>query len=286
MTDQPFLVLAKNVDTPGGFISGASLFGAMLPVRLAAYERRFGRPYVADDPDFAYLDGLCRSCDGSGVILTSPMWRTQHNPLVVKVPCDLCANPRHLGADGWEVYDPNAARVPHSLVRRFTNWEPNIDALGLAEDWLASWPADPAFLAFFGSTGVGKSQLAAEVLARAYEKHHCRGQWWSVADIKARLLATYDRDHRTETTEAAMAELCRWPLLVLDDLGAEVQTPDAEEKIWMIINSRHEQMLPTIFTANTDSRGWDALHQRVKSRVMQNAAPFMGGDRRGSRFAA
>ena len=39
-------------------------------------------------------------------------------------------------------------------------------------------------------------------------------------------------------------------LLVLDDLGAERNTPFAEDKLFQIVNHRYEERLPTIITTS------------------------------------
>jgi len=55
-------------------------------------------------------------------------------------------------------------------------------------------------------------------------------------------------------------------LLVLDDLGAEVKTAWAVEKLETIINTRCENELPTVITTNC---GIDEFTDRIRSRILR-----------------
>jgi DNA replication protein DnaC len=55
-------------------------------------------------------------------------------------------------------------------------------------------------------------------------------------------------------------------LLVLDDLGAEVSTAWAIEKLETVINTRCENELPTVITTNC---GISDFTDRIRSRILR-----------------
>jgi DNA replication protein DnaC len=60
------------------------------------------------------------------------------------------------------------------------------------------------------------------------------------------------------------------PLLVLDDLGSERVTDWVREQIFLIINSRYEEMLPTVVTTNDTLEELEKhVGQRIISRLME-----------------
>jgi len=241
--------------------------------RISVYERRFGRPYDPQEPDPTEYE--CALCDDTGQVMAAAndedavRWNRYR-----RTPCEC------VGGRPWPDFDPVAARVPLSLRRRHTVWAPNEAAREMATAWLRAWPPEEPFLTLMGEPGRGKSQLACLMLAEAYEQHHVRGQFWGVVEILDRIKATFDEDERFETTERAMGELIGWPLLVIDDLGAGRATEWSEERLYVVVNARHEAMRPTIVTANPSGPGWEKLHPRLKSRVLGNTVRLVGADRR------
>jgi DNA replication protein DnaC len=47
------------------------------------------------------------------------------------------------------------------------------------------------------------------------------------------------------------------PLLVLDDVGQEKGTPWVWERLYILINTRYENLRPTIFTTNLKPSEWE-----------------------------
>jgi DNA replication protein DnaC len=58
--------------------------------------------------------------------------------------------------------------------------------------------------------------------------------------------------------------LCSVPLLMVDDLGVQKASEWVEERLYEIVDTRYEAMLPTVFTTNTVP---DRLHEEVGPRV-------------------
>ena len=57
-------------------------------------------------------------------------------------------------------------------------------------------------------------------------------------------------------------------MLALDDLGSEQVTDWVREQLFLVINSRYEQMLPTIITTNDSLESLEEhVGQRITSRI-------------------
>ncbi len=138
------------------------------------------------------------------------------------------------------------------LVQRLRDqFPPEILNEDTEDEWQA-WEARDAIRSwfFYGPYGVGKTGLAVAYLRR----------WLSYADGEAALFITVptllDRIRETYgphavSSERELIDLVKTVhLLVLDDLGAERVTDWVAEKLFTIINHRHDEDLETIFTSN------------------------------------
>jgi DNA replication protein DnaC len=77
-----------------------------------------------------------------------------------------------------------------------------------------------------------------------------------------------DSDKLVKLTEEAQ-------LLVLDDLGAEKPSDWVREQLYVIINRRYENMLPTIITTNCTTKELiDKIGQRTVSRIVEMTTPY------------
>jgi DNA replication protein DnaC len=113
-----------------------------------------------------------------------------------------------------------------------------------------------------GGYGCGKTHLAAAIANAKL----ARGEpvlFVVVPDLLDHLRATFaptsrvTYDDRFETVKAA-------PLLILDDLGAQVTTQWAQEKLFQLLNYRYNAQLPTVITTN---RELEEIDPRVRSRL-------------------
>ena len=80
-----------------------------------------------------------------------------------------------------------------------------------------------------------------------------------MAQLFLRLRSTYRRDAEQDE-EDLLEELCEPDLLVLDDLGAERPTPWLLERLYILLNLRHDACRPLIVTSNYTGR---ALLERM-----------------------
>lgn len=99
----------------------------------------------------------------------------------------------------------------------------------------------------YGDMGVGKSYLAACV-SNAFAKDNINVAYVHVPSLMNYLKQLFNRP---EAMQYAINSLCRIPLLVLDDLGAEPITSWSRDEILLtILNDRLENKRKTIITSN------------------------------------
>ena len=135
-------------------------------------------------------------------------------------------------------------------------------------------------LFLYGSSGVGKTHLAAAMINQLKDNH-----WTAFAHVPA-LLDQLRRQIATIDTYTGAA------LLVLDDLGSERVTDWGWEQLLIILDNRLNNGRSTIITANYDTSQWEALDRivgmRLASRIQGQHMPILiqGPDWRQQRYGA
>ena len=83
-----------------------------------------------------------------------------------------------------------------------------------------------------------------------------------------------------------ISQMKRFPLMVIDDLGAERQSEYAQEIVYAVVDERYKTRKPLIVTTNltldemNDPKSMD--YKRIYSRIQEMCVPvyFKGGSRR------
>lgn len=109
---------------------------------------------------------------------------------------------------------------------------------------------------FHGKTGVGKSGLAAGILRQALISG-ARGRFYDVQRLLDDLYASLaDR-----TTTKLLNALCRYEILLLDELGYLTLNKEQMNAFFKLMKERYEAGKSTIITTNLEPEEWYQLLQ-------------------------
>jgi hypothetical protein len=189
----------------------------------------------------------CLGCDGDGKILVR-LDDGDYN-----IPCPLmslkCAHGGRMRDEidalskGWAKSLPG---VPYS----FRHWQGDLRSTP-AMRGVTVWRYEQyPFLVLHGAHGTGKSFAAAYAIYRIQREKLLRAwkyrpAWGSISPL---WVSAYRMTTKEELYEAARTA----PVLVLDDLGAEENTPRIKAKILEVVSERHGQRRLTVITMCDD----------------------------------
>lgn len=121
-------------------------------------------------------------------------------------------------------------------------------------------------LVLIGRPGAGKTHIAVSCL-RACIEQGMAGFYLNVSRYLDVLRTSYEKTSQQTFGEIFQPALS-WPVLVIDDLGAERQTEWAREKVYEIVDARYSVGARTIACSNFAPETWD---ERVLSRLCDRA---------------
>lgn len=155
-------------------------------------------------------------------------------------------------------------RFRESTFDRAVETPENAKALRIARDYCKNWAANlerNVGLVFYGNPGTGKTFLSACIA------NELMRQGVPVLATSIIKLGSVDAKTLVETLYGVRnAEL-----VVLDDFGAERDTPTMRERVYSVIDSRYASMRPMIVTTNMDlaqmRESTDIHDKRVYERV-------------------
>jgi DNA replication protein DnaC len=141
-------------------------------------------------------------------------------------------------------------RYQHCTLGNFTAYNESLErAVQGASTFAAAFPNVNRGLFFEGEPGVGKTHLAAAVLTQVVRTTGAHGLFYDVRELLKLIRSTYNASIQTTELEV-LAPVLKAELLVLDDLGAEKTSEWVEETMNLIVNTRYNEKLATIFTSN------------------------------------
>lgn len=125
-------------------------------------------------------------------------------------------------------------------------------------------------LYIFGEVGSGKTLLAAHMMLASMKSYFVEKQgpqrhiFITVADLLDKIKESYNHETDDDITKL----YGHVDFLVLDDLGVEKTSDWTVEKVYQIINTRYEEMKPTIFTSNLNLNELsESIGDRISSRI-------------------
>ncbi len=122
---------------------------------------------------------------------------------------------------------------------------------------------------FTGPTGTGKSGSASGILRQALISGY-RGRFYNVQNLLDELYAS----RADRSTPQLLMRLCRYDLLLLDELGYLTLTPEQMNSFFKLMKERYEAGRPTIITTNLAFEHWyDILKPKHDGRRVAGPPP-------------
>jgi DNA replication protein DnaC len=131
-----------------------------------------------------------------------------------------------------------------------------------AKEWIDAVLANKHHtgLLIAGPTGVGKTHLLYGMQCELAERQGPRMEVVKLVKILAGMRPG------GETTQETIDKLCQIPILAIDDIGAHKPSEWVNERLYEIIDTRYDNMLPIV--ATTNRKNVDAvLDDRLASRL-------------------
>ena len=104
-------------------------------------------------------------------------------------------------------------------------------------------------LLFWGPPGTGKTHLAVAILQDLVKRYRVRAHFADFASLIHSIQATFGNDSGSNRGDVLSPAL-NAELLVLDEIGAQKPRAWTLEQLDLLINTRYNARLPTIFTSN------------------------------------
>jgi DNA replication protein DnaC len=165
---------------------------------------------------------------------------------------------------GFSAYVPHSdgARKALDVCQRYAQDFPEMQRLG-------------ACLVMGGKPGTGKSHLAASIVKYVIREHVKSAIYLTILKAIRQVKETYRKGSET-TEQEAIDALAKPDLLVLDEVGVQYGT-DAEKQIaFEIINTRYENLQPTIIISNLNAAELTAfIGERVMDRLKEKGGRLL-----------
>ena len=132
-------------------------------------------------------------------------------------------------------------------------------------------------LLFNGATGLGKTHLSLAIASKVLEKGYS-----VIYGSSPELMRILEQEYYGKSDKDTMSALVGCDLLVLDDLGAEMDKPLYQSLLYEMVNSRLCRGLPMIVSTNYDMQELKKCYQdKIFSRLtVLRQIYFAGNDNR------
>lgn len=171
------------------------------------------------------------------------------------------------------IHAKRAAGIAGSLqARSFGGFETETgeQETALAVAGIFARDGGPAWLAFCGATGTGKSHLAVAIANEVIESYSGSVRYVKLIEMMRRFRATF-HDRAGETEQYIANEYKRVRFLILDEFGARQELTEWERMtLDDILDSRWEQQRRTLIVSNMTAKAmFAAAGERIESRFAE-----------------
>ncbi len=128
-------------------------------------------------------------------------------------------------------------------------------------------------LLFVGPSGVGKTHLAAAVLSELIQRYGVRGRFVDFTSLVHQIQSTFDPSSE-ESKHQVLDPVMSCEVLVLDELGAQRPTQWVRDTLYLILNTRYNRRLTTLFTTNHRLESDAEKATRVSDRAAEGPTGF------------
>ena len=146
-----------------------------------------------------------------------------------------------------------------------------------AQEWCEAVLVDRHYngLLIAGPTGVGKTHLLYGIQYELADRDGPRMEIVKLVKLLAGMRPGGD------TTQETIDKLCQVPILAIDDVGAHKPSEWVNERLYEVIDTRYDNMLPIVATTNRKSLD-SVLDDRLTSRLEECCETIFltGSDRR------
>lgn len=210
--------------------------------------------------------GICPICKGAGYLIKDVPVGDPDFGRLVPCRCTLdeldqkrtrrlhrLSNLEHMTHMTFESFCPGGSALSPDLKEN----------LRRSYDYVRTYARDPkGWLMIRGGYGCGKTHLAVAIAFYRIEMSQ-PALFIVVPDLLDYLRATYNPNSAVRYDER-FEEIRSHPLLILDDMGTQSNTPWADEKLFQIFNFRYNAHLPTVITTNCEL---EDIEERIRSRL-------------------
>lgn len=174
------------------------------------------------------------------------------------------------------------ARWALTVPRRFRRWSldshPRQDLVPQVREWAAHGWREGRNLVVLGPVGTGKTGLAVGALRDVF----VRGGSVKFGTVPSLLDQIRPSREAPDEPRRELRSLTSVDVLLLDDIGVHKATDWTAERLYVIVNDRHEDGRPTITTSNCTLAEMEAaVGPRTISRLMDDAVMIhVGGEDR------
>ena len=124
------------------------------------------------------------------------------------------------------------------------------------------------FLTILGATGTWKSHAAYELVIREAGRIFKFPHKENCADVISQVRCSWRGQEGDETERKIIQRIGKYPLLLLDDMGAEKINDTSISALYLILDMRYERKLRTVVTSNlTMAQIAERIDDRIASRL-------------------